>query len=173
MNMPTRALTSFLSGRAIAHALFTALVGLAFLALLFVLFLAAPAFAQEISAAATTVEIPYGRVIVDGTDIVLGAISIAAAAAFRFVPAHVRWALQLIRAEQLFDKALAKVRAEIGDEFATKAWSVDARNEAVAIALRYSVAHYGTLVEKLGGADLVKEKLAARLQELIERVARR
>jgi hypothetical protein len=167
--------------RASAGALLTALGALAVLALLVVFLLATSAmvgsaFAQtvaDVAAGQTTVDVPYGKLVMDGTDILLGAISIAVAAAFRFLPPHIRWALQLARAEQLFDKALAKLRAEINEDFATKTWSVDARNEALAVALRYCIDHYPALVEKLGGRDLVRDKLAARLQELIERTARR
>lgn len=151
-----------------------ALCGFAF-ACLFVLLLASffvsPALAQTVADATadTSVRVNYGSAVAEIATAALTGAGAAVLWAFRFLPSHVRWAMQLIQADQLLEKALAKARADVTNALDGKVWTIDVKNKVVAEALTYALKHFGRLVQSLGGADLVREKLQARLQEWIEK----
>jgi len=129
--------------------------------------LTSPAFAQAVSD--TTVTVPYGQWATDLAMAAIAAIGGAAAAAISHLPMQWRWLATVARADQLLEKALAKARSEIGAKLAPDSFTVDVRSKLLADALRYCVDQYPALVKRLGGPELVRQKLQARLQEWIEK----
>lgn len=120
----------------------------------------------------TRVSIPIGQWIDNGVGVVFGAVTLAAAAAFRALPAHIQWALTFVNANENLGKALAYARAELRKKYGTISWSPDVKSEAVANALRYGRDHFPRMIEqKFGGLRATEEKLAARLEEWIEQAA--
>lgn len=144
------------------------LAGLAAVAAL--LACASPALAQAVAEEGARVTFPIGEWVDNGVGLVFGAVAIAATAAMRSLPAHLQWALSFVQANENLGKALAFARAELKKKYGTISWTVDVRSEAIALALRYGRDHFPKMIEKrFGGLDATREKLAARLEEWIER----
>lgn len=128
--------------------------------------LCAPAFAQE-----TSVAIPWGdwlsEILVFVGGIIITALGAILTWAATFLPATLRAYInqQMIKqAEQLLARAIDYAIEAVSGAAKGQKLSISVGHEVVATAMRYAIEHGpAKLIEWMGGVDLLREKILARL----------
>ncbi len=130
------------------------------------------AFAQTVveKTVDTTIEIPIGQWISAAGELVLLAIPVAFAWLCRLLPTQLANALVAFRAEQLLGKAVTYGINATAGAVKDRPLSIDVGSEVIQNALQFAIDNAPSLVKTLGGTDLIRQKIIARLS-LDENVA--
>jgi len=130
--------------------------------------------------AATAVTPGDGVVIIPWGDWLIGMLEPAGALvvamimwALRRLPSSIYLYLQMMRAEQLVQRAVDYGLSATAGAVAGKQLSVPVTSEVLEAAAEYAVAHAPGLVKTIGGAELFKQKALARLKVAEDVSARR
>lgn len=133
---------------------FAAVLGIACLAL------AAPALAQS----ATEVQLPLGDWVKAAGEWVGPLLVATVLMMIRKLPPQIASLLMSMRVEQLLKRAIGYAINATASATADKPLTLDVGNKVVAEALAYAIKHGPlALIEWMGGADAIREKIIARL----------
>jgi len=124
--------------------------------------LAVTAFAQTTG---TTVEIPIGDWVKAAGGWVGPILGAAVLFLIRKLPPQIAAILTTLRVDQLLDKALSFAINKVAGASHDKPMTIDVGNKVLAEALDYAIRHGApAIIQWMGGADMIREKLLARLK---------
>lgn len=124
--------------------------------------LAVTAFAQTTG---TTVEIPIGDWVKEAGGWVGPILGAAVLFLIRKLPPQIAAILTTLRVDQLLDKALSFAINKVAGASHDKPMTVDVGNKVLAEALDYAIRHGApAVIQWMGGADMIREKILARLK---------
>ena len=148
--------------KTIFHILAVAALAVAFVTL-------APIFGAFVSAAlaqepGTKLVIPYGDMLGQLASVLAWLAAAALMFAMRTLPAQIVAVIKTARVDQLLEKAIIYGINSTVDAVKGQSLNVDVGNKVLAQALQYVVDHApGWIVAWMGGEDMIKQKLVARL----------
>jgi len=123
------------------------------------------AYAQTVATApASSVSMPIGDWIGYAAELIAAISAAAVAYLFRFLPASVQQILTTMQAEQLLGKAIDYALNAVAGAEKGKTLDVKVGSAVVATSVQYAIDHGPAwLVEWLGGAAAIEQKIIARL----------
>lgn len=113
----------------------------------------------------TAVEIPIGDWVKEAGGWVGPILGAAVLFLIRKLPPQIASILTTLRVDQLLEKALSFAINKVAGASHDKPMTVDVGNKVLAEALDYAIRHGApAIIQWMGGADMIREKLLARLK---------
>lgn len=125
-----------------------------------------PAFAQTVAEKTvvdTTIEIPVGDWITAVGAVVLTAIPATFAWFCRMLPSYIGGLLMQVRADKMLELAIQYGINATANATKDKPLSVDVGSEVLENALQYVIDNAPKFAKWIGGSDLIRQKIIARL----------